>query len=92
MDELENEEEAMTVPFDRCPSCGGKLEKKTVEKLLRGGGNTAVVAVRAEVCTHCGERLYSQRTIRRFEGIRQKLERRQTRSFRKIGNAFEVVR
>jgi rRNA maturation endonuclease Nob1 len=27
-------------PFEKCPVCGGELETKQVEKLLRGGGNT----------------------------------------------------
>ena len=32
--------------FDRCPICGGELVEKRVEKLLRGGVDTAVVKVR----------------------------------------------
>jgi YgiT-type zinc finger domain-containing protein len=62
-------------PFDKCPVCGGELVEKEVEKLLRGGVHTAVVKVRAEVCLHCGERLYSAEMVRRFEQIRAKLER-----------------
>ncbi len=58
-------------PFDKCPVCGGELEKE-VEKLLRGGVNTAVIKVRAEVCLHCGERMYSQETVKLFEDIRRK--------------------
>jgi len=27
-------------PFEKCPVCGGELENKHVEKLLRGSGNT----------------------------------------------------
>ena len=61
-------------PFDRCVVCGGELVEKEVEKLLRGGVNTALVKVHADVCLHCGERLYSQETVRRFERIREKLE------------------
>ena len=49
--------------------------EKRVEKLLRGGVDTTVVKVHAEVCLHCKERLYSQETIRHFEEIRGKLER-----------------
>jgi uncharacterized protein with PIN domain len=40
-----------TKPFDKCPVCGGVLEEKEAEKLLRGGVNTAIV--RAEVCLLC---------------------------------------
>jgi YgiT-type zinc finger domain-containing protein len=81
----------MTEPFDKCPACGGELAEKEVEKLLQGGGSTATVRVRAEVCLHCGERLYSRQTILRFEDIRRKLQRRQTEGFRVSGQAFEVV-
>jgi len=78
-------------PFEKCPICGGELVEKDVEKLLRGGDHTAVVKVRAEVCHHCGERLYRQDDVRRFEEIRTKLQRRQTAGFRAIGKSFEVV-
>jgi YgiT-type zinc finger domain-containing protein len=79
------------MPFEKCPVCGGELVEKEVEKLLRGGLHTAVVRVRAEVCLHCGERLYSQETVRRFEDIRSKLERQETADFRPMGRSFQVV-
>ena len=78
-------------PFERCPSCGGKLMEKEVEKLLRGGRHTATVKVHAEVCSHCGERLYSQDTIRYFEQIRKKLLRQEISDFHLLGNFFEVT-
>ena len=65
--------------------------EKEVEKLLRGGGNTAAAKVRAEVCLHCGERLYSPETVRRFEQIRAKLEREEVAEFQPLGQSFEVV-
>lgn len=71
----------MTRSFTRCPVCGGGLVEKEVEKLLRGGVNTAVVRVWAEVCLHCGERLYGEEDILRFEQIRAKLERQETPGF-----------
>lgn len=79
-------------PFEKCPVCGGDLAEKEVEKLLRGGPHTAVLLVRAEVCLHCGERLYSQDTVRRFEEIRGKLERQETAGFQPIGQSFQVSR
>jgi len=63
------------LPFEHCPVCGGELTEKDAEKLLRGGANTAVERVRAEVCLHCGERLYTRETIGRFEEIRAQLAR-----------------
>ena len=78
-------------PFEKCPVCGGELVEKEVEKLLRGGAHTAVLRVKAEVCLRCGERLYSQETVQRFEEIRSKLRRQETAEFRPMGLSFEVV-
>ena len=79
------------MPFEKCPVCGGELVEKEVEKLLRGGVHTAILKVRADVCLHCGERLYPQETVRRFEEIRAKLERRETADFTPLGQSFQVV-
>ncbi len=76
--------------FPKCPVCGGELMHKQVEKLLRGGAHTAVVRVPAEVCLRCGERLYSQETVRQFEDIRKKLEQQETAGFLPLGKSFEV--
>lgn len=78
------------LPFEKCPVCGGELISKEVEKLLRGGSNTAVLRVPAEVCLHCGERLYSQETVRKFEEVRDKLEKQQTDEFQPLGKSFQV--
>ena len=78
-------------PFQECPVCGGQLVEKEVEKLLRGGVHTAVLKVRAEVCLRCGERLYSEQTVRRFEEIRAKLERQETAEFEVMGQTFQVT-
>jgi YgiT-type zinc finger domain-containing protein len=79
------------IPFPECPVCGGEMVAKDVEKLLRGGSNTAAITVRAEVCLRCGERLYPPETVRRFEEIRAKLEHNDTASFRPLGQTFQVV-
>jgi YgiT-type zinc finger domain-containing protein len=78
-------------PFSKCPVCGGEMVEKQVEKLLRGGANTAVLEVWAEVCLRCGERLYSQETVRQFEQIRAKLERGQVEEFQPLGQSFKVA-
>ncbi|HEV2351783.1 MAG TPA: YgiT-type zinc finger protein [Terriglobia bacterium] len=52
------------------------IEQTPGLSVWRGGNNTAVVRVRADVCLHCGERLYFQETLRQFERIRKRLERR----------------
>ncbi len=80
-----------TKPFDKCPICGGELVEKEVEKLLRGGVHTAIIKVKADVCLHCGERLYSQETVKLFEEIRRKLERKEVANFQPIGQSFQVT-
>ena len=79
------------MPFNQCPVCGGEMVEKEVEKLLRGGIHTAVMRVHAEVCLRCGERLYSQETVRQFERIRAKLERQEVAEFQPLGQSFQVV-
>ena len=79
------------MPFSRCPVCGGELVEKEVEKLVRGGVHTAVLTVHAEVCLGCGERLYSDQTVKRFEQVRHKLEKQDVADFQPLGQTFHVV-
>lgn len=78
------------MPFNKCPVCGADLEEKEVEKLLRGGNHMAALQVHAEVCLRCGERLYSQQTVRFFEQIRNKLKRQELSDFQPLGQSFTV--
>ena len=78
-------------PFEKCPICGGELVEKEVEKLLCGGKHTAILRIQAEVCLHCGERLYTQDTVRYFEQIRSKLRRQEISEFQPLGQSFEVT-
>lgn len=77
-------------PFEKCPVCGGELVSRKVEKLLRGGGNIVSLQVDAEVCRHCGERLYAEEVVKSFEEIRTKLQKREFAHFRAVGQAFTV--
>ncbi len=88
---MEEKERYIMKPFEKCPVCGGGIVEKEVEKLIRGGKHTAVLKVQAEVCLHCGERLYSQGTVSRFEQIRAKLLRQETADFQPIGQSFHVT-
>lgn len=76
--------------FDRCPVCGERLREKKVEKLLRGGSHTAICHVNAQVCLHCGERLYTPQTVRRFEQIRAKLAHGDLDRFEVVGKTVHV--
>ena len=79
------------LPFEKCPICGNEVVEKDVEKLLRGGKNTAVVRLRAEVCLHCGERLYSREAIDQFEQIREKLACEELDGFEPLGKSFKAA-
>ena len=80
----------MKLPFKKCPVCGGELKDKAVEKILRGGNHTAILQIDAEVCLHCGERLYTEEVVRLFEKIRNKLKRQDLIGFDPSGQAFTV--
>ena len=67
------------------------MVEKQVEKLLRGGVHTAVVTVCAEVCLRCGERLYTAKTVRRFEQIRAKLAHQDADEFQPLRRSFQVA-
>lgn len=77
-------------PFGKCPICGGELENKRVEKLLKGGGNTVSIKVAAEVCLRCGERLYAEDVVKSFEEICNKLRREEFSHFKTLGQSFTV--
>jgi YgiT-type zinc finger domain-containing protein len=79
------------MPFQKCPVCGGEVVEKEVEKLLKGGGNTAAVKVLAEICLQCGEQMYDQETIRCFESIRAKLGRGDVAGFSPTGQSYEIA-
>ena len=79
------------MPFEHCPVCGGELVSKEVEKLLRGGVNTASIRVLADVCLRCGERYYPFETVRRFEQIVVQLERQEVDGFEPMGRSFRVA-
>lgn len=77
--------------FKKCPLCGGEVVEKEVEKLLKGNGNTAIVKVKAEVCLHCGERLYAPDVIAKFEDIRKRLKKGEIKDFVEIGKSYQVA-
>ena len=77
--------------FEKCPVCGGELVEKDVEKILKGGSNTAILTVKAEVCLHCGERLYRPETVNRFAEIREKLSTENVEGFDPVGKTYQVA-
>jgi YgiT-type zinc finger domain-containing protein len=83
--------ESNVIDFDSCPICGGELQEKEVEKLVRGGTHSALLHVQAQVCLRCGERLYSLETIEQFETVREKLAKNQVAGLEPIGRFFNVA-
>ena len=77
--------------FERCPICKGEIAEKEVEKVLKGGTNTAIMKLTAEMCLHCGERLYTPESVSRFEGVRKKLSQEDVSEFELIGKTFHVA-
>jgi len=77
-------------PFENCPICAGELEEKAVEKIIHGGHHTAILTVKADVCLHCGERLYSEDAVMQFQNIRHKLKRQEIGEFQAIGQTFVI--
>lgn len=64
--------------------------EKEVEKVLKGGSNTAILKVKAEVCRHCGERLYPRETVAHFEEIREKLTTEDVGEFEPVGKTYQA--
>lgn len=60
-----------------CPICGEKTEDRKVEVVDSIDGRLVVLRnVPAEVCTSCGERLFSAKIMRRMEELWQKIHGR----------------
>ena len=79
------------MPLNQCPTCGGELTTRQVEKLLRGGEHTVTLKVSADVCERCGERLYSEEVVRAFEDIRSKLKQHDFSHLKTLGQSFTVA-
>lgn len=90
MDWWQDQEVTMRL-FEKCPICGGEIEEKEIEKVLKGGSNTAIIKVKAEVCLHCGERLYRPETVAHFDEIRKKLSTEDVGQFELVGKTYQVA-
>ena len=76
---------------DKCPRCGfDDVIEKRVDEVLRGGDDAAVVNVPAEICLHCGERIFTANTFYRFNAIRKMLANGQVEDFQPVGRYFRV--
>jgi len=80
----------MTPNLEKCPICEGELTIKDVTKVVRGNGHTATLQLKAPVCSHCGERLYSMEQVKWFDQVRAQLKNNNTEDFQVIGTSFQV--
>ncbi|ACK71605.1 conserved hypothetical protein [Gloeothece citriformis PCC 7424] len=76
--------------MNKCFFCSGNLGEKQVTEIVRGGGNTATLKVKALVCQCCDERYYHTDVVRQFEEIKAKLKTQKTEDFKLVGQAFEI--
>ena len=74
-----------------CPICGGQVVIKTVQEVVRGGNDVAIVHVRAGVCQKCGERLYDKATFELLERVRADLQAGRVGKMRVVGRAYEMA-
>ena len=77
--------------LENCPLCGGELVHKQVTEIVSGGGHTATLKVESDVCSRCGDRLYSLSTVKKLEEVQDKLEKQQTEEFEPTGRSFQVA-
>ena len=66
----------MTELIPICPLCGGKIEKKETEKIIKVGKDIVILKLKAGVCQHCGEKIYTKETHEKIQEIRRELKER----------------
>ena len=77
--------------MSKCARCGfDDVIEKSVDVVLRGRCDAAVISVPAEVCLHCGERFYTGEVSFCFDAIQERLENVQVDEFQPIGRYFRV--
>jgi len=75
----------------KCPICGGKVVRRKVKKVVRGGDDVAILEVEAGVCLKCGERIYTKETHERFQEIRDRLRSGSTKTLKRVGSTYIPV-
>jgi YgiT-type zinc finger domain-containing protein len=77
------EEEAM-----KCVICkGSEIESRKVDEQIKVGEDIVLVQMDILVCANCGERYYDRPTMKKIEGIRLRLRKRELTA-KQIGKVF----
>jgi len=67
-------EERIMDKVGRCPICGGKTSVKAVDVTENVEKRLVLIRkVQAEVCLQCGERMYSEGTMRKLDSLLQRV-------------------
>jgi YgiT-type zinc finger domain-containing protein len=70
--ERKKEEE---MKLGKCPMCGGKTRMKHVDLTESVNGKMVIInSVKAEVCSQCGERLFSEDEMKRIDSFLMKVQ------------------
>ena len=72
----------------QCPLCGGPIEVKRREIVVRGGAHAAVFTTWVGECTQCGEVLYTPDAIEREFALRRQLKAGRFEGLRPLGRLF----
>ena len=59
----------------KCAICGGNVVNKKVGEKLIVGNDVFLVDIVTEVCTHCGERYYSDSMMEKIAKLKEKLSK-----------------
>jgi YgiT-type zinc finger domain-containing protein len=77
--------------LDKCPICTkGNISLKTIDEFIKVGNNTAIIKVKVESCSRCGENFYDPETIREIEFIRKELKNRKSKILIPIGQTYAL--
>lgn len=72
-----------------CPRCGGDVDHdREVEQAVREGGDVAIVSVRADLCSRCGEVLLHPGMVERLAEAKHAL--RLGTSAPQVGRVFDL--
>ena len=69
------QEEKVVKKVGKCPICGGRTTMKRVDVTESAGKRLVLIKkVEAEVCSQCGERMYSESTMQKLDSLMRKVK------------------
>jgi len=74
-----------------CPLCGGKVEVRQEEIVVRGGNHAVVFVAQVGVCTRCGEHFYTADVTEKQFRLKQQLEAGDIQGLKQLGQLFTLA-